>query len=196
MNEYFGHNSAMGAGASTVRQTFEYKQHLYLNIAIPREWPALMSARGQLNPEEFGRCAHEDDANFFGAVSFQKGSHVNTVVSFPGMYAEDWACLVRRSIKRTGFEMHSSKEYSQEYAAGSTSCVFLTSAKFCGTHVFKSDGSDKCWCADLYGDIQPFGCTWFHEWQKRLEDAVARGHSLVVVYKAQQVRHGLSGFWP
>ena len=28
-------------------------------------------------------------------------------MSFPGIYKEDWNCLVTRSIKRTGFEMDS-----------------------------------------------------------------------------------------
>ena len=144
----------MGSGASCGPDfRTAYKQHLYMTAALPKEWPALMSTK-QLQPEVLGQCISEDDANFFGAVSFQTGPHVKTVVSFPGVYKEDWECLVRRSVKRTGFEMHSAKakkvsdDISTHYGAGSTSCVFLVTRKFNGAHVFKSDGSNSCRLSD------------------------------------------------
>ena len=170
---------------------------------LPPEWPALMTSQN-MSPQTFAQSVQESisnkDKDFYGAVSFQKGRGVKTVVSFPGQYKDDWSSLVRRSVKRTAFEMDRENQpffKYKHYEAGSTSCVFLLpGSKYFGGHPYKPDSSE-CWCKDLYGSQQEFGCTWFVEWQKRVLDAVEKGHTLVVVYKAGQTGVGREGLsWP
>ena len=93
------------------------------------------------------------EAAFHGSVSFEEGSEIKTVVSFPGQYQEDWQCLVRRSVKRSAFEKDATEDPGQpcrHYVSGSTACVFLPQgSKFFGGHVPNEDGtSDVCWCQD------------------------------------------------
>ncbi|CAE7210612.1 Klhl18 [Symbiodinium natans] len=162
----------------------------------PAEWPALMSTR------TFAKQAAMTEAAFHGSVSFEEGSEIKTVVSFPGQYQEDWQCLVRRSVKRSAFEKDATEDPGQpcrHYVSGSTACVFLPQgSKFFGGHVPNEDGtSDVCWCQDLYEKKQSFGCRWFEEWRLRLQTAVERKHTLVVVYKAGQKGVGRVGLaWP
>ena len=67
---------------------------------IPEEWPALMTT----NLMSEMRLPKTKTSM---VLYLLRGKHVKTVVSFPGIYKEDWNCLVTRSIKRTGFEMDS-----------------------------------------------------------------------------------------
>ncbi|CAE7235462.1 klhl3 [Symbiodinium natans] len=167
----------------------------------PAEWPALMSTR-LMSPRTFAKQAAMTEAAFHGSVSFEEGSEIKTVVSFPGQYQEDWQCLVRRSVKRSAFEKDATEDPGQpcrHYVSGSTACVFLPQgSKFFGGHVPNEDGtSDVCWCQDLYEKKQSFGCRWFEEWRLRLQTAVERKHTLVVVYKAGQKGVGRVGLaWP
>ena len=143
--------------------------------------------------------AHKPD--FYGSVSLAEGPEVKTVVSFPGQYEDDWECLVRRSGERTQLERTVKQplpSHTPYYKAGSTSCIFLPKGSpFHGSHPSKPDGSGKCWCEDLYGEVQDFGCMWFTVWQTSLQNAVDKKHTLVVVYKAGQKGHGKEGLhWP
>ena len=143
--------------------------------------------------------AHKPD--FYGSVSLAEGPEVKTVVSFPGQYEDDWECLVRRSGERTQLERTVKQplpSHTPYYKAGSTSCIFLPKGSpFHGSHPPKPDGSGKCWCEDLYGEVQDFGCMWFTVWQTSLQNAVDKKHTLVVVYKAGQKGHGKEGLhWP
>eukprot|EP00435_Cladocopium_sp_Y103_P016394 s1653_g4.t1 len=172
--------------------------------SLRSDWPALMTCR-LMSPEVF----HErvmgaetvKESDFYGSVSFEEGPHVKTIVSFPGQYKEDWQCLVRRSIKRTAFEMD--RDYQPprtctQYAAGSTACVFLPEgSKFHGGHPLSYEDTHRCWCDYLYDGVKAWGCHWFVEWQRRLHDAVKKGHTLVVVYKAGQTGRSKEGLeWP
>ena len=139
------------------------------------------------------------EAAFHGSVSSEEGPEVKTVVSFPGQYQEDWTCLVRRSVKRSAFEAEDPGQPCAHYLSGSTACVFLPkTSKLYGDHAPNDDGtSSSCWCQDLYDKQQPFGCRWFEEWRLRVETAVERKHTLVVVYKAGQRGVGREGLaWP
>jgi len=165
----------------------------------PAEWPALMSTR-LMTPRTFARQAAMTEASFEGSVSSKEGPEIKTVVSFPGQYQDDWACLVRRSVKRTAFEEDVKEVFGQpcvHYLSGSTACVFLPKgSKLFGNHVLK-DGTSSCWCQDLYDKKQPFGCMWFEKWRLRVQTAVERKHTLVVVYKAGQKGVGREGLtWP
>ena len=139
------------------------------------------------------------EAAFHGSVSSEEGPEVKTVVSFPGQYQDDWTCLVRRSVKRSAFEAEDPGQPCAHYVSGSTACVFLPkTSKLYGDHAQSLDRtSSSCWCQDLYDKQQPFGCRWFEEWRLRVETAVERKHTLVVVYKAGQKGVGREGLtWP
>ena len=144
-------------------------------------WPALCGA----------------DVSFFGAVSPRKGKHIRTIVSFPGIYAKDWACLVRRSKKRVSFDSLAKDGANSRYEAGGTSCVFLPpGSNLFGGHKHP-EGDPECWCFKLYGEKADFGCQWFHEWMLRLEQAQKNEHTLVVVYKIGTKGHGKDELkWP
>ena len=139
------------------------------------------------------------EAAFHGSVSSKEGPEVKTVVSFPGQYQEDWQCLVRRSVKRTTFEAEDPDQPCAHYLSGSTACVFLPEgSKLYGGHMPNEDGTpSSCWRQDLYDKKQSFGCRWFERWRLRVQTAVERKHTLVVVYKAGQKGVGREGLtWP
>ncbi|CAE7244321.1 MX1 [Symbiodinium microadriaticum] len=185
-----------------LEENFPAKESAWKQMKTPREapaqWPALMSTT-HITPRTFAKQAAMTEAAFHGSVSSEEGPEVKTVVSFPGQYQEDWTCLVRRSVKRSAFEAEDPGQPCAHYLSGSTACVFLPkTSKLYGDHAPNDDGtSSSCWCQDLYDKQQPFGCRWFEEWRLRVETAVERKHTLVVVYKAGQRGVGREGLaWP
>ncbi|CAE7684849.1 klhl3 [Symbiodinium sp. CCMP2592] len=120
-------------------------------------------------------------APFIGHVANERGTDINTIVSFPGVYEAEWQMLVESSARE--------QISGQRRETGSTACVFLPQGSpYFGQH--SHDTSDpnseerNCWCHNLYGREEEFGCRWFEEWRKQLEKAIDRDHSLVVVTKA------------
>ena len=139
-------------------------------------------------------------ASFYGFVGKHDGTKGKTVVSFPGAYHADWDMLVARSDK-----LKAATETSQnagQYSCGSTCCVFLPPGSgLFGLHSPNTVDEEakkhsECWCSALYGAKQEFGCRWFYCWLQQLEQAVERGHELVVVFKANQTGEGTSESWP
>jgi hypothetical protein len=49
------------------------------------------------------------------------------------------------------------------------------------TH-FGEHGSDKCYCKEIYGEITPWGCSWFVLWQQHVQRAVALDQTLQVFF--------------
>ncbi|CAE7456190.1 klhl3 [Symbiodinium sp. CCMP2592] len=185
-----------------LEENFPAKESAWKHMRTPREapaqWPALMSATN-ITPRTFSKQAAMTEAAFHGSVSSREGPEIKTVVSFPGQYQEDWYCLVRRSVKRIAFEAEDPDRPCAHYLSGSTACVFLPQgSKLYGGHMPNEDGTpSSCWCQDLYDKKQSFGCRWFEEWRLRVQLAVERKHTLMVVYKAGQKGVGREGLtWP
>lgn len=185
-----------------LEENFPMKESAWKQMKTPREaplqWPALMSTT-HITPRTFSKQAAMTEAAFHGSVSSKEGPEVKTVVSFPGQYQEDWQCLVRRSVKRTTFEAEDPDQPCAHYLSGSTACVFLPEgSKLYGGHMPNEDGTpSSCWRQDLYDKKQSFGCRWFEKWRLRVQTAVERKHTLVVVYKAAQKGVGREGLtWP
>ncbi|CAE7456184.1 Klhl1 [Symbiodinium sp. CCMP2592] len=173
-----------------LEENFPAKESAWKHMKTPREAPAQWT---------FSKQAAMTEAAFHGSVSSREGPEIKTVVSFPGQYQEDWYCLVRRSVKRIAFEAEDPDRPCAHYLSGSTACVFLPQgSKLYGGHMPNEDGTpSSCWCQDLYDKKQSFGCRWFEEWRLRVQLAVERKHTLMVVYKAGQKGVGREGLtWP
>jgi tetratricopeptide (TPR) repeat protein len=104
-----------------------------------------------------------------GVVSGERGDHGTIcTMSFCGDNKREWDRLVA----------------SASDGGLSTACVFLTTeAEGLGQHATNPE-TGKCWCHDLYGKPQEFGCQWFEAWRTLVHQAHEKGQMPVVFYKA------------
>ena len=104
---------------------------------------------------------------FLGSPGSLFHCNEKVVVSFPGAHGLAWTVLTADSQTRL-----------------LTSCVFLPdeTAEGYGIHVEKRF-SRECFCCDLYGKPQPWGCKWYEVWMKNTRKAALNDCSLIVVTK-------------
>lgn len=107
--------------------------------------------------------------SFGGAIVAGRLGHHGTccTCSFPGDAYDQWIQLTT----------------SAENGTLSTACVFLTTEEEgLGRHTTNPE-TDRCWCFDLYGTEQPWGCHWFTEWCHLVHEAQGKGQMPVVFYQ-------------
>jgi len=101
-----------------------------------------------------------------------RGGLNNCIVSFPGKYVKDWDALVQGDQ--------------------SSACVFLPEDDPKGRHGQHATNrrTGKCWCHDIYGSPQEWGCLWFEAWMSNVYDATRLQLKLIAVFFPGQAGQG------
>jgi hypothetical protein len=114
---------------------------------------------------------------FDGAITKEKK---RCIVSFPGKYHDTWNGLTTFATEQLI----------------STACVFFPdSHSYFGTHAKNTEDNESCYCLKLYTKQEPWGCTWFQAWKENVRLAHSFKHTLIVVYKMDEVGKGDKVEW-
>ncbi|CAE7230831.1 unnamed protein product, partial [Symbiodinium sp. CCMP2592] len=121
--------------------------------------------------------AREQTIVFEGRVIRKHGQEC--VVSWPGKYSTAWDNLVG----------------SAETGSTSAAVVFLPEGTpSYGKHCPIPDSEEldgSCWCFPIYGEEKPWGCLWWDQWMKNVEEAVSIGSELHVYFFTDSCGKGM-----